>query len=230
MKKPAIAVAVLLLAAVALFAQDFSNNEYLAKAREYEALARLSFDEGDYDAAADYAAQSKEFSRLSDEYVARMLARSAARTRMTALEGRIAEVEGYPNAEDLFMNLDVARASLEAATGSFDAEDYVDARQYAENGLIALEGLAESGVLPASYVVRLLLPTRDMLWRIAAYPWVYNDKTKWPILWQANRDSFVQPDNPHLIEPGQVLIIPSLAGELRSGTWDPEAVYPVFGE
>ena len=170
MKKAAIAVAVLLLVAAALIAQDFSNNEYLVKAREYEALARLSFDEGDYDAAADYAAQSKEFSRLSDEYVARMLARSEASTRMAALESRIAEVEAYANAEDLFMNLDVARASLEAATGSFDSEDYVDARQYAENGLIALEGLAESGVLPASYVVRLLLPTRECLWRIAAYP------------------------------------------------------------
>lgn len=230
MKKAAIAVAVLVLAAAALFAQDFSNNEYLVKAREYEALARLSFDEGDYDAAADYAAQSKEFSRLSDEYVARMLARSEASTRMAALESRIAEVEAYANAEDLFMNLDVARASLEAATGSFDSEDYVDARQYAENGLIALEGLAESGVLPASYVVRLLLPTRECLWRIAAYPWVYNDKTKWPLLWEANRDTFAQPDNPHLIEPGQVLVIPSLAGELRSGFWDPEAVYPALGE
>jgi len=230
MKKQAIAVAILLLAAAALFAQDFSDNEYLVKAREYEALARQSFDEGDYDAAADYAAQSKEFSRLSDEYVARMLARSEASTRMSALEARIAEVEAYANAEDLFMNLDVANASLESATASFDAEDYVNARQYAESGLIALEGLAEAGVLPASYVVRLLLPTRECLWRIAAYPWVYNDKTKWPLLWEANRDTFEQPDNPHLIEPGQVLVIPSLMGELRSGFWDPEAEYPALGE
>ncbi|MBN1242682.1 MAG: LysM peptidoglycan-binding domain-containing protein [Spirochaetales bacterium] len=230
MRKPAIAVAVLLLAAAALFAQDFSDNEYLVKAREYESLARQSFDEGDYDAAADYAAQSKEFSRLSDEYVARMLARSEASTRMGALETRIAEVEGFANAEDLFANLDAARASLDSAAASFEAEDYVDAADFAESGLIALEGLTESGVMPASYVVRLLLPTRECLWRIAAYPWVYNDKSKWPLLWEANRDTFEQPDNPHLIEPGQVLVIPSLAGELRSGAWDPEGEYPAFGE
>lgn len=229
MKKIAFAVLALALAAT-LAAQEFSSNEYLVKARELETLARQSFDQGDYDAAADYAAQSREFSKLSDEYVARELARRGAAAAMATLDARIAEVEAYANADELFMNLDAARGGRDSAAASFEAQEYEEARQFAESGIIALEGLVESGVLPGSYVVRLLLPTRECLWRIAAYPWVYNDRNQWRILYEANKDSFVNPGNPHLIVPGQVLVIPSLSGEYRAGAWDPEASYGVYGK
>jgi nucleoid-associated protein YgaU len=74
--------------------------------------------------------------------------------------------------------------------------------------------------LPAYYKVRLIQSKRDCLWRIAGYDFVYGDSYKWTKLYEANKDTLPQPDNPDLIEPGIVLEIPSLAGETRSGIWE----------
>jgi nucleoid-associated protein YgaU len=82
--------------------------------------------------------------------------------------------------------------------------------------------------LPATYTVRLILARRDCLWRIAAYPFVYNDPLKWKVLYDANRNILTDPGNPDLILPGQVLTIPSIAGETREGAYDPDVTYPEF--
>jgi nucleoid-associated protein YgaU len=86
----------------------------------------------------------------------------------------------------------------------------------------------ESVTLPATYTVRLIPERRDCLWRIAEYPFVYNDPWKWKVLYEANRDILIEPDNPDLIEVGQVLTIPSLTGEWREGEYDSTMSYPVF--
>ena len=75
----------------------------------------------------------------------------------------------------------------------------------------------ESPALPATYTVQLSSSARDCLWRIAGYPFVYNNPWKWKVLWEANRDILIDPNNPDLIEVGQVLTIPSIAGEYREG-------------
>ena len=41
-------------------------------------MAAQAFDDGDYDAAADYAKQAKDYASLSDQYVEKMLAKAAA--------------------------------------------------------------------------------------------------------------------------------------------------------
>jgi nucleoid-associated protein YgaU len=77
--------------------------------------------------------------------------------------------------------------------------------------------------------VRLIPEDRDCLNKISGYPFVYNDRTQWRKLYEANRDKLRDPDNPHLIFPGQVFVIPSLNGERRVGEYDPDLNYPTFG-
>ncbi len=57
----------------------------------------------------------------------------------------------------------------------------------------------------AVYTVRLIPERRDCLWRIAEYDFVYGNPYLWPMIWRRNR-KLVQ--NPDLIQPGWLLIIP----------------------
>ncbi len=57
-----------------------------------------------------------------------------------------------------------------------------------------------------TYKVRLILPIRDCLWRIANYKYVYNNAALWPKIWKANKKLIKDPD---LIYPGQVFVIPA---------------------
>ncbi|MDO9577898.1 MAG: LysM peptidoglycan-binding domain-containing protein [Candidatus Cloacimonadales bacterium] len=45
----------------------------------------------------------------------------------------------------------------------------------------------------------------ECLWRIASYPEVYNNATKWPMIYRANKDKIKNPD---LIYPNQIFQIP----------------------
>jgi tetratricopeptide (TPR) repeat protein len=76
--------------------------------------------------------------------------------------------------------------------------------------------------LPKYYTVRLIPKRRDCFWRIAEYDFVYGDPFKWRILYEANKGDLKYPDNPDLIFPGQVFVIPEQEGEVREGTWNPE--------
>ena len=79
--------------------------------------------------------------------------------------------------------------------------------------------------LPSQYTVRPWATTRDCLWNIAGYPWVYGDPRRWPELYEANKTRMPQPNNPDLIHPGFVINIPSSTGEIRQGMWDPNTNY-----
>jgi nucleoid-associated protein YgaU len=48
----------------------------------------------------------------------------------------------------------------------------------------------------------------DSLWKIAANPGVYNNPYQWRRLYNANKRNLINPNNPHLILPGMVLVIP----------------------
>lgn len=148
--------------------------------------------------------------------------------------------QGIPPANDLGRNQYLEK-SLELsalASQAFDAGDYDAAKEYAKEAQdwarrsdeyvaqLQAAALARAAkVLPATYTVRLLPARRDCLWNIAAYPFVYNDPLKWPVLYEANKKGFRDPGNPNLIFPGQVLSIPSIAGEIREGAWDPAKSY-----
>jgi len=82
---------------------------------------------------------------------------------------------------------------------------------------------SEGEALPRFYKVRLIPEDRDSFSKIAAYPFVYGDYTKWPILYERNKDKIVDSENPDLIHPDQLFEIPSIAGETREGEWQPSA-------
>ena len=45
----------------------------------------------------------------------------------------------------------------------------------------------------------------ESLWRIASYPEVYEQGSKWPLIYRANKD---QIKDPNLIYPNQIFSIP----------------------
>jgi HEPN domain-containing protein len=81
---------------------------------------------------------------------------------------------------------------------------------------------------PKYYKVRKLRPTADCFWKIAGYSFIYNDIRKWRIIYEANKDKLENIDNPNLIQPEMIFIIPSIKGEEREGEYDPSKQYPVF--
>jgi nucleoid-associated protein YgaU len=95
----------------------------------------------------------------------------------------------------------------------------------AKEAMKSLSNIKAFAPLPAVYIVRLIPERRDCLWRIAEYPFIYNNPLKWPVLYEANKKTFRDPSNPDLIFPDQVLNIPAIKGESRSGTWDPKKTY-----
>lgn len=80
-------------------------------------------------------------------------------------------------------------------------------------------------VLPMYYKVVSRPKNTDSLWLISSYDFIYGDGMYWYILYNANKQKLKNPKNPNLILPGQILVIPSLKGELRDGMYDPNKEY-----
>ena len=87
--------------------------------------------------------------------------------------------------------------------GDFGAarEHAIKAQEYAA---LYKKDLDAMGMKMATYTVK----KDDFLWKIAAMDSIYGDKHKWPKIYEANKSKFRQPNNPHLIFPGQVFDIP----------------------
>jgi nucleoid-associated protein YgaU len=82
--------------------------------------------------------------------------------------------------------------------------------------------------LPAAYTVQPWTVSKDCFWNIAGLPWVYGNPRQWRLLYNANKTKLPNPDNPDILEPGTVLDIPSIKGELRQGAWDSAKTYEPF--
>ena len=80
-----------------------------------------------------------------------------------------------------------------------------------------------SGVLfPQYYKVQYRKVGTDSLWRIASYDFIYGDGNLWRKIYEANKDKI---KDPNVIIGGQILLIPSLKGETRDGTYDSNKQY-----
>jgi nucleoid-associated protein YgaU len=115
------------------------------------------------------------------------------------------------------------------ASSAFDSGDYDEAARLAKaaKAELALYGGAFAP-LPASYTVRLVPEDRDCLSKIAGLSFIYNDSGRWRELYLANKDTLKHPEDEDLILPGEVLAVPSIAGERREGEYDPGKRYPDF--
>ncbi|MBR2363158.1 MAG: hypothetical protein IKA80_11035 [Spirochaetaceae bacterium] len=85
-----------------------------------------------------------------------------------------------------------------------------------------------AGTYPEYYIIHDWYKTKDCFWNIAAKPFVYNDPFKWEVLYNANKGVLENSSNPDVIQPEIKIRIPSLAGEIREGTYDPNLEYEVF--
>jgi nucleoid-associated protein YgaU len=249
------AVAVLALAAAALPAQSLLDNEHYQRAQALKAQSDAALAAGDYDASTALAVEAKAELAKSDAYVEDMLWRYRANGWLQQAAERLAAAKS--DGADTYAKApyDEAAGDLDLAWAAYDGSRYEDSIDYAKRAIATLDAMPPKPVaaakpvvepkvepvvepvvaptappLPATYTVRLRMPLRDCLWRIAAYPFVYNDPLKWKVLYEANRNVLTDPGNPDLILPGQVLTIPSIAGETREGTYDPELQYATFGK
>ncbi len=240
-----LAIVVLGFAAAALPAQSLLDNEYYKMAQTLKAQSDAALTAGDYDAAASFAAEAKENFGKSDAYVEEMLGRYRANgwlARGNELLGQTKAAGKDKSSPDLYGE---AAGDLASAKACYDGGTYEDSIDFSKRAIETLESIpgvepivvepvvepVEPGTppLPATYTVQLILERRDCLWRIAGYPFVYNNPWKWKVLYEANRDILIDPNNPNLIEVGQVLTIPSIAGEFREGDYDYRLEYPTFG-
>ena len=205
------------------------NNSYFQESQRYARLAQGAFTVGDYDSSTNFALEAIRYAGLSDEYVTLQMKIREANNAIAAAKHRIdwAVSSGasrqfpveYREAESWYNESLSARAAeewdnaIDAAYKVIELLAYIDAPE----GTIPL---------PARYTVRAWTTFRDCLWNIAGRPWVYGNPRQWRVLYNANRSKLPDPNNPNLIEPGMVLDIPSIKGELRQGAWDGSRAYP----
>ncbi|MEL3904810.1 MAG: hypothetical protein P1P63_06845 [Treponemataceae bacterium] len=221
----------LLLTAVFSFAAELSydNNQYQRESRRYSELAQQAFDEGDYQRSIEYSKKAEELAAKSYEYIQLMLARSEAETQMNRARTRYSWAK--ENGAERKNPEAFARATeaLNAGGLAFDNEQYDVAVVCANQVLDALSVVkgdeSQFLTLPSQYTIRTFRGEKDCLWNIAKNPAVYNDPFKWTILYEANKNKLPDPNNPNWVEPGIVLDIPAIAGEKRSGMYDPKAIY-----
>jgi hypothetical protein len=213
--------------AVPSVAQDLRNNKYFLESTRLTNLAQQSFEYGDYDASANYAAEAIRYAQLSDEYVALQLKIKETNDAIAAAKARLdwaaatGALRRYPNeygeAQEYY-NVSLSARAEEDWDGAIEAANRVI------NALAYVEGSGAAS-LPAQYTVRPWSVSRDCLWNIAGRSWAYGDPTKWRLIYNANKSKMPEPDNPDLIHPGMVLDIPSLNGEERQGMWDSGRTY-----
>ncbi|HOX13923.1 MAG TPA: hypothetical protein P5313_16035 [Spirochaetia bacterium] len=221
-----VALAVLISLGTLAFAQhSLYDNPNYRNSQELRRQADLAFQQGDYLKAEQL---SKESERLS------VIARQEAETQRlqwiaNAWKNRASDRIGFGEKNDAAGQLGPvwveAKAAFALAVAEYDAKRYAESTEASKKVMDLMKDFAPAkapaaAALPAFYTVRLIPEARDCFWRIAEYPFIYGDPWKWKILYEANKDKIPQPDNPDLIEPGIVLTIPSIAGELRSGTWN----------
>jgi len=197
------------------------NNEFYLESLRLNKLAQEAYEYGDYDASAVYAQEAMRYARLSDEYVAVRLIDEAKRLLRWADINDA--VKRYPN------GYNDGKKYYEKAVTAYSKEELEDAIIAAAKSIEILSLFeAEWGkiaVLPKQYKVRTWAAEKDCLWNIAGYPWVYGDSRRWKELYEANKSKLSDPNNPNLIEPGMILDIPSIKGEIRQGIWDSNKTY-----
>jgi nucleoid-associated protein YgaU len=155
-------------------------------------IARTSFNDGEYEKSIEYSTMVLD--ALRDMKGKPYEAAQKPKRRGEPAEPMVQVIEGAePSGEEM-------TAASEVPTGAQPAER----------------------PLPKYYRVRLIPERRDCFWRIAEYDFVYGDPFKWRILYEANKSELKYPDNPDLIFPGQIFVIPEQEGEVREGTWNSE--------
>ena len=224
MKKVILSALALLLISGAIWSQSLEDNEYYQKMIELRRQSEQSFEEGDYAEAKRLAVEAQSYSEQSKRWIESQLAAYRARSALNQLKDRLAQVSKWNAQANFPSEYTEGTALYNQSFGEFyDDENYVVSLATSNKALEILSVIEyipiDSG-LPAYYVVRLLPGNIDCLWNIAGYNFIYDDPWNWRAIYNANKNNMPERDNPDLIHPKMILLIPPLNGEVRSGTWE----------
>ena len=199
------------------FINSLLNNKYLLENNRLIGLAEKSYTEGKYDDAVKYAQEAVQYAQMSDDWVAAQTKIRDANEAIAAAQKRFdwATANGAP--KQYAQAYEEAKTALADALAARSREDWDAAMQSAQKVISILAVLPETPALPSQYMVKNWQTIKDCLWNIAAKPQIYGDPFKWKVIYNANKAKLPQPDNPNLINPGMILDIPSVKGEIRSG-------------
>jgi nucleoid-associated protein YgaU len=198
---------------------DISNNQYFQESQRLQKLAQETYEYGDYDASVNFAREAIYFALLSDVHVATALAKDRIDWAVSSGADKQYPYE-FGEAETWY------GVSLNAREAE-EWENALDAANKVTELLAYIDGPGPEGTppLPARYTVRSWLTVKDCFWNIAARSWVYGDPRQWRVLYNANKSKLPDPNNPNIVEPGTVLDIPSIKGEVRQGDWSSDRTY-----
>ena len=228
--KKIISVLTLAFLAGSLFAAGYSykNNTYQKLADEYTKKAEAALDAGEYDLSVEYAVKAEENAALSKAFIDSLLARQNAEEQLKLAEKKINWAKGISADKNFPMSYNTSEEAYKNAKDAYDREDWVSAENYARQAIAALEGVREVTPLPQFYVVRPWAETKDCYWNISGRKYVYNNPLLWENLYQKNKDKMPKPNDPNLIYPGMKMEIPSITGEYREGTYNPNKNYDAY--
>jgi nucleoid-associated protein YgaU len=234
-----VVIALTALVLTQAFGQALKDNPDYKKALELQAQADRAYQAGDYEQAYRLAEEAKQYSARAEEYSSTLATRYRASNWLSLARQKLTEAEGLDAKTRYPEEHKAAVDNYAQAQVAFRGQKWEESIEFSKNVVAWLANIvpateepvvAEQPVFPKYYVVRLILDDRDCFNKIAGYSWVYNDRYEWRVLYDANKNVIRDPNNPHLIHPGQVFTIPSLRGEIREGTYDPSERYPTFGE
>jgi len=222
MRRIMIGVCVLLaFVAGSVAAQNLLDNDAYKKSIELQQQAQAAFDNGNYAQSTQLSQEAKSYAQQALTIAQEQALAYRATNWLDLAKVRIQYASGmnvptrYP---DVWKS---AQDHYSTAQSTYAAKQYEPSIAASQAVVAALHGILAQATLPKYYVVRLIPQRRDCFWRIAEYPFVYGDPLKWPLLYQANKAKLQDPSNPNLIQPGLVVEIPSVKGEVRAGTWKP---------
>ena len=209
----------ILCTVAAAFAQhSLYDNPNYRRSVELRRMAESAFERGDYINAEQYSLESERLAVVAREEAETQRLLWIANSWKRRAEDRVTYGERNNAAGMMGEKWTQVKETYALAVSEFDAKRYEESTAASKQ---VVEWMADFAPvkLPAFYTVRLIPEARDCFWRIAGYPFIYGDPWKWKILYEANKGKIPEPGNPDWIEPGIVLTIPSLPGEVRSGTW-----------
>jgi hypothetical protein len=193
------------------------NNKHMHENLKLIGLAEHAYAEAKYDDAIKYAQEAMKNAGLSDEYAALQKKKKEAHDAIAAAQARLDQIkklnahlkhaEDYEKAEKAF-----------AQAHDFRSKEEWDKAIEAALAVVAhLSHISSAPVLAAQYRVKTWEGEKDCLWNIAGRKEIYGDPHRWRVIYNANRHKLPSPGNPHVVEPGTLLDIPSIAGEYRAG-------------
>lgn len=216
-------------------AQNLLDNDAYKKAVDLRNQAQAAFNAGEYDKAKQLSQESEVYAKKAVELAQQLALGYKATNLLNIAKARIQYGETIQAASRYPSAWNTAQQQISVAQNEYDSKAYDRSMTASQNVIDALKNIQPAVVattpppqpaekaLPEYYTVRLIPNRRDCFWRIAGYPFVYGNPLKWPILYQANKEKLQDPNNPNLIQPGMVFKIPSLNGEKRQGTYQPDS-------